>query len=63
MRLPVKRLYTVKESAVYLARPVSSIRTLIWKGLLPVVKDEGRRMYLDIKDLDTYINKNKETYQ
>ena len=54
-----KRLYDLKEAATYLARPVYSVRTLIWKGALPVIKD-GRKLYLDIIDMDTYIERNKE---
>ena len=54
-----KRLYDLKEAATYLGRPVFSVRTLIWKGALPYVKD-GRRFYLDIVDMDTYVERNKE---
>jgi len=54
-----KRLFDLKEAAVYLGRPVFSVRTLIWKGVLPVVK-EGRKMYLDIFDMDQYIEQSKE---
>jgi len=54
-----KRLFDLKEAATYLGRPVFSVRTLIWKGALPYVKD-GRRLYLDIVDMDTYIDRNKE---
>jgi len=55
-----KRLYDLKEAATYLGRPVFSVRTLVWKGALPVIKD-GRKLYLDIVDMDTYIERNKET--
>ena len=55
-----KRLYDLKEAAIYLGRPIFSIRTLIWKGALPYVK-EGRRQYLDVHDMDTYIERCKET--
>ena len=54
-----KRLFDLKEAATYLARPVFSVRTLIWKGALPVIKD-GRKLYLDIVDMDTYIERNRE---
>ena len=54
-----KRLFDLKEAAIYLARPVYSVRTLIWKGALPVLKD-GRKLYLDIVDMDTYIERSKE---
>ena len=55
-----KRLYDLKEAATYLGRPVFSVRTLIWNGALPYVK-EGRKFYLDIFDMDTYIERNKTT--
>lgn len=55
-----KRLFDLKEAAYYLGRPIFSVRTLIWNGALPVVK-EGRKMYLDIYDLDKYVDQNKMT--
>jgi len=55
-----KRLYDLKEASIYLGRPIFSVRGLIWKGALPVIKD-GRKLYLDIVDMDTYIERNKET--
>lgn len=54
-----KRLYDLKQAAIYLGRPVFSVRTLIWSGALPCVKD-GRKLYLDIFDLNDYIEKHKE---
>jgi hypothetical protein len=59
----VKRLYTLKESADYLGRSVWGIRDLIWKRVIPVVQqDGGRKMYLDINDLNAFIEKNKVIY-
>ncbi len=55
-----KRLYTLKEASIYLGRPVFSVRTLIWNGALPVIRD-GRKIYLDVCDMDSYIEKNKLT--
>ena len=54
-----KRLFDLKEAAIYLGRPIFSVRTLIWNGDLPRVK-EGRKYYLDVYDMDDYIEKNKE---
>jgi len=54
-----KRLFDLKEAAAYLGRPVFSVRTLIWNGILPRIK-EGRKYYLDVYDMDEYIEKNKE---
>jgi excisionase family DNA binding protein len=53
-----KRLYTISEASIYLGRTVWSVRELIWKGVLPSVK-VGRRVHLDIYDLDAFIEKNK----
>jgi len=53
-----KRLYTIKEAAIYLGRPVWGVRTLIWGGKIPVIQD-GRKYYLDIRDLDGYIEREK----
>ena len=53
-----KRLFTIQEAAVYLGRSTWSIRELIWKGSLPCVR-EGRRIHLDISDLDQWIEKRR----
>lgn len=53
-----KRLFSISEAAIYLARPKSSIRGLIWKGKLPYIP-EGRRQFIDVRDLDQYIERNK----
>ena len=55
-----KRLFDLKEAAYYLGRPIFSVRTLIWNGALPYVK-EGRKQYLDVYDMDKYIERSKET--
>ena len=53
-----KRLYSIEETAEYLGRSVWSIRELIWKGLIPCVK-VGRRVHIDIYDLEKFIEKHK----
>ena len=53
-----KRLYSIPEAAEYLGRSIWSVRELIWGGKLPCVK-VGRRIHLDIIDLDQWIEKNK----
>jgi len=53
-----KRLYTIDEAAIYLGRTVWSVRELIWGGILPSVK-VGRRVHLDINDLDQFIERHK----
>jgi len=56
-----KRLYTIKEAAVYLGRPVWGIRSLIWDGKIRYIQD-GRKYYLDVKDMDAYIESQKRTF-
>lgn len=61
-----KRLYTLKEAGAYLGRSEYSVRTLIWNGDLPVIKNpggdqNGKKMWLDIEDLNRFIERNKET--
>ncbi|MBN1843077.1 MAG: helix-turn-helix domain-containing protein [Deltaproteobacteria bacterium] len=57
-----KRLFTLREAGLYLGRSEYSVRTLIWSGTLPVVK-HGKKQWVDIVDMDTFIEKNKETIQ
>jgi len=56
-----KRLYSIKESAEYLGRTVWAVREMLWAGKLPYVKD-GKRILLDIHDMDTWIDKNKTQF-
>lgn len=55
---PHKRLYSITEAAEYLGRSVWSVRELIWAGAIPYIK-VGRRIHLDIIDMDSFIEKNK----
>jgi hypothetical protein len=58
-----KRLYTIPEAAQYLGRSPYSMRTLIWNGELPVIKNgEGGKMWIDVIDLDLWIDRNKTEY-
>lgn len=58
-----KRLYTLKEAAIYLGRSEWGMRELAWSGKIPVVREEGgRKIYFDIGDLIEFINKNKSAY-
>ncbi len=56
-----KRLYSLPEAAHYLGRTLWSMRELVWKGSIPIVR-EGKRIFVDVKDLESYISKNKITY-
>lgn len=52
-------LLTVKEAGVYLGRSEQAIQHLIFERQLPVVRF-GRRVHLDRKDLDAFIERNKD---
>ena len=51
-------LLNVKEAAVYLGRSEQAVQHLIFEKQLPVVR-VGRRVHLDRRDLDCWIEKNK----
>ena len=51
-------LLNVKDAAVYLGRTEQSVQHLIFQRELPVVR-VGRRVHLDRRDLDFWIEKNK----
>ena len=54
------RLLPLKVAAEYLGLTVWAIRERIWAGTLPVVQfPGGRKMYLDVNDLDSFIDRNK----
>jgi len=57
-----KRLYSLKESAVYLGRGLHGVRDMVWRGEIPIVRS-GRKMFIDIKDLEEYVEKNKMVYE
>jgi len=55
---PRKRLYTVPQAAEYLGRSPWAVRSMIWSGKLPAVRD-GKRVLVDVYDLDHWIEHNK----
>jgi len=55
---PLKRLYSLPESAMYLGRSTWSVRRLIWAGELPSVR-AGGRVHVDVQDMDAFIDRNK----
>ena len=57
-----KRLFTIKEAAEYLGRSVYSMRSLIWAGKLPIVRQD-KKIWICIHDLDAWIERNKITYE
>lgn len=52
------RLLTVEQAAAYLGRSKASLRHLISQKQLPAVRSD-RRVFLDIRDLDVWIEKTK----
>jgi len=58
---PDKRLYSISEAAYYLGRTVNALREIIYRGRLPYVKD-GRRVFVDKKDMDDFVEKSKTRY-
>jgi len=57
-----KRLYSIKDAMIYFGRSEWSVREMIWAGKLPFIRD-GRRIMLDINDMEEWILKNKtQTY-
>ncbi len=59
-----KRLYTLKEGATYLGRSEWGMRELIWAGIIPVVKPQAaRKIFLDVQDLDRFVEANKAVYR
>ena len=54
------RLLTLKKGAIYLGLTVWALRERIWSGQIPVIRfPGGRKMYLDVNDLDKLIEANK----
>ena len=53
-----KRLFSINEASVYLGRSLWGVREMLWAGKIPHVKD-GRRILVDIKDMDMWIDKSK----
>jgi len=53
------RLLTVDQAAVYLARSKEAVQHMVSARRLPVVRD-GRRVFLDVRELDRWIGQNTE---
>jgi excisionase family DNA binding protein len=59
-----KRLYTLDEAAIYLGRSYWSVRELVISGRIPRVQDEGgRKIFLDIHDLEAFVERHKAIHQ
>jgi len=57
------RLLPIKQAAEYLGLTVWALRERIWQGCLPVVRfPGGRKMYVDQRDIERFIEQNKITF-
>lgn len=54
------RLLTIDAAAKYLGRTRSAVDHMVRGGLLPTVRSD-RKIFLDLRDLDRFINENKVT--
>jgi excisionase family DNA binding protein len=52
------RLCSIPEAATYLSLSPWTIREMVWRGDLPHVR-AGRRVLLDFRDLDAWIDRGK----
>ena len=53
------RLLTVEQAAVYIGRSKEAVQHMISGGKMPTVRAD-RRVFLDVQDLDGWIEQNKE---
>jgi predicted site-specific integrase-resolvase len=61
-RINYPRLLPLKEAAKWLGLTVWAMRERIWAGQIPVVQfPGGRKQYIDVKDLEAFIQNNKRT--
>jgi hypothetical protein len=54
------RLLPLKKAADYLGLTVWGMRERIWAGDIPVIRfPNGRKMFVDVKDIEDFIERNK----
>ena len=54
------RLLTLQQAAVYLGRSPHTVREMVYGHVFPVIQQgERSKMWLDIQDLDKWIDDNK----
>lgn len=55
-----QRLFDLNDAAKYLGRKPFAIRTLLWSGKLSYMQTGKKgKIYIDVKDMDTFIEKSK----
>ena len=57
-QLAQQRLLDIEAAAVYLGRTSRAVRDLVRTGKIPSVRCD-RRVFLDLRDLDAWIDSNK----
>jgi hypothetical protein len=56
------RLLPLKDAANYIGLTVWAMRERIWAGEIPVVRfPGGRKMFIDVHDIEDFIQQNKTT--
>ena len=56
------RLLSLKDAAKWLGLTTWAMRERIWAGQIPVVQfPNGRKMFVDVQDLEGFIKRNKRT--
>ena len=54
---------TLKAAADWLGLTVWAMRERIWQGQIPFIRfDGGRKIYLDVKDLEKFIERHKQMF-
>jgi excisionase family DNA binding protein len=53
-----QRLYSVEHAAIYLGTTAWGVREMYYDEKIPCVRN-GRRVFLDVKDMDAWIERNK----
>ena len=60
---PGPRLLPLKRATEVLGLTTWAMRSRIWSGDIPVVRFQGgRKMYIDVRDIEGFIERNKMTY-
>jgi len=57
----VKRLFTVKEAAVFLGMTQAAVYMMVWRGIIPALRDH-RRIRIERRDLDAHIERRMRPY-
>ena len=59
--VPTKRLFSIRDLVRDVGATAWFWRSQIWDGQLPYVQI-GRKMFVDSKDIEIFINNNKHSY-